>query len=95
MNSRIRQACSTRSAAFPTTWPPRHRSSGGYPWTVIELERRSGHMAALDETSSRENIVPFSEFVASSMRRDAELIKAGQRPARATASRSRPSPVDK
>jgi fido (protein-threonine AMPylation protein) len=51
-------------------------ASGGYPWTVIELERRSEYMAALDEASSRENIVPFAEFVASSMRREADLIKA-------------------
>jgi hypothetical protein len=40
-------------------------ASGGYPWTVIELERRSEYMAALDEASSRGNIVPFAESVAS------------------------------
>jgi fido (protein-threonine AMPylation protein) len=57
-------------------------ASGGYPWTVIELERRSEYMAALDEASSRDNIVPFAQFVASSMRREAELIKAKRRPGR-------------
>ena len=67
-------------------------ASGGYPWTVIELERRSEYMAALDEASSRENIVPFAEFVASSMRSDAERIKADQRPAGAPASRRRIEP---
>lgn len=67
-------------------------ASGGYPWTVIELERRSEYMAALDEASSRENIVPFAEFVASSMRREAALIKAGRRPAKGSAGRRRPKP---
>ena len=68
-------------------------TSGRYPWTVIELERRSEYMAALIEASSRENIVPFVDFVATSMRREAELIKAGERPAKATASRRRPTPA--
>lgn len=67
-------------------------ASGGYPWTVIELERRSVYMAALDEASSRENIVPFAEFVASSMRREAALIKAKQLPAKGSAARRRPKP---
>jgi len=57
-------------------------ASGGYPWTVIELERRSEYMAALDEASSRENIVPFAEFVASSMRREVDLAQAKRRPAK-------------
>jgi hypothetical protein len=67
-------------------------ASGGYPWTVIELERRSEYMAALDEASSRENMVPFAEFVAPSMRREAEFIKAKQRPAKVPAGRRRPKP---
>jgi fido (protein-threonine AMPylation protein) len=67
-------------------------ASGGYPWTVIELARRSEYMAALDEASSRENIVPFAEFVASSMRREAELIKVKPRPAKPPVGRRRPKP---
>lgn len=47
-------------------------ASGGYPWTVIELERRSEYMTALDEASSRGNIVPFAEFVAGSVGRERE-----------------------
>jgi fido (protein-threonine AMPylation protein) len=62
-------------------------ASGGYPWTVIELDRRSKYMAALDEASSRENIVPFAEFVAHSMRREAQLSKSVQRAARTSARR--------
>jgi hypothetical protein len=67
-------------------------ASGGYPWTVIELERRSEYMAALDEASSRENIVPFAQFVASSMRREAALIRAKQRRAKGSTVRRRPRP---
>lgn len=54
-------------------------ASGGYPWTVIELARRSEYMTALDAASSRGNIVPFADFVASSMHREAELTKAKPR----------------
>lgn len=54
-------------------------ASGGYPWTVIELARRSDYMGALDQASTRENIVPFAAFVAASMRREADLIKLRRR----------------
>ncbi len=64
-------------------------ASGGYPWTVIELERRSEYMAALDEASSRENIAPFAQFVASSMGREAELVSVKRRPAKRLAGRRR------
>ena len=67
-------------------------ASGGYPWTVIELARRSEYMAALDEASSRENIAPFARFVAASMRREASLIKAKRRPAKVSAGRRRAKP---
>ncbi len=68
-------------------------ASGGYPWTVIELQRRSDYMAALDEASSRQNIVPVATFVAASMRRETARtkakikaeIKAKQRPAQRSA----------
>ena len=65
-------------------------ASGGYPWTVIELARRSEYMAALDEASSNENIVPFAKFVASSMRREAALTKAKRRPSKAPAGKRQP-----
>ena len=67
-------------------------ASGGYPWTVIELQRRSPYMAALDEASSRQNIVPFAEFVALSMRRETELLKAKRRPSKARARLRKPKP---
>lgn len=50
-------------------------ASGGYPWRVIDLEHCSEYMAALDEASSRKNIVPFAAFVPISMRREVDLFK--------------------
>ena len=38
-------------------------ASGGYPWTVVPIERRDAYMAALEEASARENIVPFARFL--------------------------------
>jgi Fic/DOC family len=42
-------------------------ASGGYPWTVIEVERRSGYMAALESASAQQDIEPFARFVADEM----------------------------
>lgn len=39
-------------------------AAGGYPWTVIPLKRRAAYMAALEEASTRQNIVPFAGFLA-------------------------------
>jgi len=36
---------------------------GGYPWTVVPLERRDSYMAALEAASVQQNIVPFADFV--------------------------------
>jgi hypothetical protein len=38
-------------------------ASGGYPWTVITVDRRNEYMAALEEASVNENIIPFAEFL--------------------------------
>ena len=65
-------------------------ASGGYPWTVIELDRRSEYMAALDEASSRENIVPFAEFVASSMGKEADLNEVKRNAVEVPVTRRRP-----
>jgi hypothetical protein len=43
-------------------------ASGGYPWTVVPLERRDAYMAALEDASVRQNIVPFAEFLAQLVR---------------------------
>jgi Fic family protein len=47
-------------------------ASGGYPWTIIPLERRNGYMAALESASVRQDIRPFAAFVG-------RLVEAGLR----------------
>lgn len=39
-------------------------AADGYPWTVIPVEQRGKYMAALEEASVRQNIMPFSKFLA-------------------------------
>ena len=38
-------------------------ASGGYPWTVVPLEKRSEYMAALEEASVGQNIEPFAQLL--------------------------------
>lgn len=45
-------------------------AAGGYPWTVIPLEKRESYMAALEEASVNQNILPFTAFLG-------ELVEAG------------------
>ena len=47
-------------------------ASGGYPWTVIPLERRNDYMAALEAASVRQDIAPFAAFIGG-------LVEAGLR----------------
>jgi fido (protein-threonine AMPylation protein) len=39
-------------------------AADGYPWIVVPVEQRNKYMAALEEASVRQNIVPFSKFLA-------------------------------
>ena len=39
-------------------------AAGGYPWTVIPVERRDACMAALEGASVRPDIGPFTDFLA-------------------------------
>lgn len=39
-------------------------AAGGYPWTVIPVEKRTVYMSSLEEASVRQNIVPFTDFIA-------------------------------
>lgn len=43
-------------------------AAGGYPWIVIPVEQRSKYMAALEEASTRQNIIPFCKFLAALVR---------------------------
>ncbi len=38
-------------------------ASGGYPWTVIPVERRTEYMEALEQASVFKNIIPFTSFI--------------------------------
>ena len=39
-------------------------AGGGYPWTVIPVERRNDYMQALEQASVHQNIKPFTAFLA-------------------------------
>lgn len=39
-------------------------ASGGYPWTIVPLERRKDYMSALQSASVDGNIRPFANFLA-------------------------------
>lgn len=47
-------------------------ASGGYPWTVIPVERRKDYMAALEAASVGEDIAPFAEFLGELVRDNIE-----------------------
>ncbi len=38
-------------------------ASGGYPWTVVPVDKRQEYMTALEQASVRQNIVPFTQFI--------------------------------
>ena len=38
-------------------------AAGGYPWTVIPVERRTDYMESLEAASVDQNIKPFTEFL--------------------------------
>jgi hypothetical protein len=40
-------------------------ASGGYPWTIEPVERRTEYMQALETASVKHDIVPFTKFLAS------------------------------
>lgn len=39
-------------------------AGGGYPWTVIPVERRQEYMQALEQASVDQNVIPFTTFLA-------------------------------
>jgi hypothetical protein len=44
-------------------------ASGGYPWTVIPLERRDDYMRALESASVQQNIEPVASFIGGLVRK--------------------------
>jgi Fic family protein len=47
-------------------------AAGGYPWTVIPVERRSEYMNALEAASVNGDIAPFTRFLGGLVRRNLE-----------------------
>ena len=47
-------------------------ASGGYPWTVIPVQRRDEYMAALEAASVDDDIKPFAEFLGELVRDNIE-----------------------
>lgn len=47
-------------------------AAGGYPWTVIPVERRNEYMGALEAASVDGNIEPFAEFLGALVRDNLE-----------------------
>jgi Fic family protein len=45
-------------------------AGGGYPWTVIPVERRSEYMDALEAASTESDIQPFTGFLTGLVRGD-------------------------
>ncbi|MBU0484536.1 MAG: Fic family protein [Proteobacteria bacterium] len=41
--------------------------SGGYRWMIIKIDFREQYMAALEEASAKENILPFAKFIKDQM----------------------------
>lgn len=39
-------------------------AAGGYPWTIIPVEELNTYMATLEEASVRQDISPFTRFIA-------------------------------
>jgi hypothetical protein len=51
-------------------------ASGGWPWTVVTVDTRDAYMAALEEASVHQNIVPFTRFLAESATASARMHRA-------------------
>lgn len=45
-------------------------AAGGYPWTVIPVERRAAYMAALEAASGGQDIAPFADFLGTLVERE-------------------------
>lgn len=50
-------------------------ASGGYPWTVIPVEKRTDYLAALEAASVEGEIVPFIEFLAQNVGTEVQSVE--------------------
>jgi Fic family protein len=44
-------------------------ASGGYPWTIIHVERRDEYLKALETAHVDRNILPLAKMVSSEMKK--------------------------
>ena len=56
-------------------------AAGGYPWTVIPLEKRDDYMAALENASVEQDIAPFERLLGRLVSESLEGKPAPQVPA--------------
>lgn len=56
-------------------------ASGGYPWTIIPVERRDDYMQSLEAASVDQDIIPFTEFLAKLVKDNIEGKPGPQVPA--------------
>ncbi len=61
-------------------------ASGGYPWTIVPVERRDDYLKALEAASVGQNVRPFREFLGGLVK---ERQKAATKKARTTAKQPR------
>lgn len=47
-------------------------ASGGYPWTVIPVEKRNEYMEALEQAGVHNNIKPFAELIGNLVKKNIE-----------------------
>lgn len=55
-------------------------AAGGYPWTVIPVEQRQDYMAALEQASVQQDIVPFSRFIGELVKDSAQCKQSAALP---------------
>jgi Fic/DOC family protein len=55
-------------------------AAGGYPWTVVPVDSRDAYMAALENASVGQDIVPFAEFLGTLVRNGLEGKAAAKVP---------------
>lgn len=51
-------------------------ASGGYPWTIIPVERRNQYMASLEAASAGQDIQPFATFIAALLTQGTSIVKS-------------------
>ncbi len=51
-------------------------ASGGYPWSIVQVQRRKEYINALETAHTTSNIAPFVRFIADEMKVSKKLLKS-------------------